>query len=76
MKKVLSIFVVVLFMSTSSSINAGNASLEKEVALGNNCFGLAAWVYDFVIGHGGSSWEAFDASSTAFNRCVETIGID
>jgi len=72
-KKSVAVVAAILLLCAPLNLNAGNSNVENE---GPNCFGLAAWVYDFVMANGGTVVEAITESGIALRECERTIGFD
>lgn len=72
MRKI-SFALIASLLLLASNLNATTASIENET---KNCFGLASWVYDFVIENGGSVIDAVNASADALEECAATIGFE
>ena len=62
-KKSIAVVAALLLMSS-------NISATPKVAVADNCFGVAVFVFDNAIAAGATEWEAFLLSSAAFNTCV------
>lgn len=43
---------------------------SEELVVGENCFGVAAYVYDAAIAAGATQAEAYALGAAAFNTCV------
>jgi len=63
-KKSIAVFAVLLLMT--SSLNANVITFKTT-----NCFGLASWVYDFVLANGGSYMDAVSESANALQDCFD-----
>ena len=68
MKKVYSIVVILLLMTSSLNTNASSLNAPTK-----NCFGVAAQAYDLIIQAGGDEIFAFEVSMFWFHDCLYNL---